>query len=59
MEEVNQIYFAENTVINKLKVVNAKFLGGDRLFCFISISMFASFKNPWAIIPSLSELHFR
>ena len=37
----------------------AKFLGSDRLFCFISVSKFGSFKNPFAMITSLSELSFR
>ena len=35
------------------------FLVRDRLFCFISICKFGSFKNPFAMITSLSELYFR
>ena len=31
----------------------------DRLFLFISICKFGSFKNPFATITSLSELYFR
>ena len=41
------------------KVPRAKFLGSDALLCFISIFKFGSFKNPFAMIPSLSELCFR
>ena len=37
----------------------AKFQGSDRLFCFISISKFSSFKNPYATITSLLKLPFR
>ena len=36
----------------------AKFLGSGR-FCFISISKFGSFKNPFTMIVSLSKLYFR
>ena len=31
----------------------------DGLFCFSSICKFGSFKNPFAMITSLSELYFR
>ena len=37
----------------------AKFLGSDGLFCFSSTCQFGSFKNPFAMITSLSELYFR
>ena len=39
--------------------MRAKFLGSNGLFCFISISKFGSFKNPFAVITSLPELYFR
>ena len=50
--------FVENTISNSPKVMRAKFLGSNRLFCFISICKFGSFKNPFATITSLSELCF-
>ena len=31
----------------------------DRRFCFTRICKFGNFKNPFAMITSLSELHFR
>ena len=51
--------FAENTISNLPKVLRAKFLGSDRLFCFISVCKFDSLKNPFARITSLSELYLR
>ena len=51
--------FIENTISNSLKVKRAKFLGSNRLFCFISICKFGSSKNPFPTITSLSELYFR
>ena len=51
--------FVKNTIGNSPKVLRAKFLGSDGLFCFISICNFGSFKNPFATISSLSELYFR
>ena len=39
--------------------MRARFLGGDEVFCFISICRFGSFQNPFAMITSLSEIHFR
>ena len=50
---------AENTISNSPKVPGARFLRKNGLFCFISISNFGSFKNPFAKITSLSELYFR
>ena len=50
--------FVENTIGNLPKVSRAKFLGSDGLFCFIKICKFGSFKNPFAMIASLSELYF-
>ena len=41
------------------KVLWAKLLGSDRLFCFSSKCKFGSFKNPFATITSLSELYSR
>ena len=38
--------FAENTVSNLPKVSRAKFLESNGFFCFISICMFSSLKNP-------------
>ena len=40
------------------KVSRAKFVGNDGLLCFISICKFGSFKKPFAMITSLSELYF-
>ena len=51
--------YVENTINNSPKVSRAKFLGSNRLFCFISICKFGSFKNPFATITSLPELSFR
>ena len=39
--------------------MRAKFLGSTGLFCLVSICKFGSFKNPFAMINSLSELYFR
>ena len=47
------------TISNSPKVLRAKFLGSDGLFCFSSICKFGSFKNPFAMITSLSELYSR
>ena len=52
--------FVENTIRISPKVATAKFLGSDRLFCFIvSIIKFGSFKKAFTVITSLSEFHFR
>ena len=58
-EEVSRFTFFENTISNSRKVLRAKFLESDVLFCFISICKFGSFKNPFATITSLSELYLR
>ena len=51
---------AEDNISGLLqKVPRAKFLGSDALLCFISMCKFGSFKNPFEMIPSLSELCFR
>ena len=44
------------TLLAIRQVTRAKFLRSNGLFCFISICKFGSFKNPFAIITSLSEL---
>ena len=49
--------FVENTISNMPKVLRAKFLGINELFCFISVCTFPSFK--FAMITCLSELYFR
>ena len=51
--------FVEIATSNLPKLQAAKFPGSDKLFCFISICKFGSFKNPFATITSLSELYFR
>ena len=51
--------FVESTIGNLPKVARAKFLENDELFSFISICKFGSFKNPFAMITSRSELYFR
>ena len=50
--------FVENTNNNSPKVLRAKCLGSDGLFCFSSIYKFGSFRNPFATITSKSELYF-
>ena len=49
----------ENTIGNFPKVPRATFLESDKLFCFISICKFGSFKNPFAMIISQSELYLK
>ena len=49
----------ENNLSGSLKVFRAKLLGSDWLFCFISKCKFGSFKNPFAMITSLSRLEFQ
>ena len=51
--------FVENIIGNSPEVPRAIFLRSVSLFCFISICMFGSFKNPFATITSLSELYLR
>ena len=51
--------FVEKTISNSPKIPRAKFLGSDRLFCFISICKVGSSKNPSALFTSLSELSFK
>ena len=47
--------FAENTISNMPKVKITKFLRGDRIPCFISISKFR-LKDPFTTISNLPEL---
>ena len=47
--------FVENTISNSPKVLRAKFLGSNGLFCFISICKFDSFKNPFTMITRLLD----
>ena len=54
----SRFIFVKNTIGNSPKVPRVKFLGSDGLFCFIRISKFGSFKNPFATITSLPELYF-
>ena len=51
--------FAENIISNSLEVPRSKFLGKDKLICFISICNFGSFSNPFTTITSLLERYFR
>ena len=51
--------FDENTISNSPKAQRVEFLGSNRLFCFIRMCKFASFKNLFATITSLSEHYFR
>ena len=44
-----------NTISNSPKAAKPKFLVSGRLFCFISISKFGSFKNLFPMINSLSK----
>lgn len=48
--------FAENTISNMPKVKITKFLRGDRIPCFISISKFSRLKDPFTTISNLPEL---
>ena len=49
----------KNTISNAPKLARAKFVGSDRLFCFVRISKFGSSQNNFAMITNLSELYFR
>ena len=59
MGKYNRFTFVENTISNSPKAPTVTFLGTDRLFCFISICKFGSFKNPFETITSLSAHYFR
>ena len=47
---IEEVTFVGKTISNSQKVLRAKFLGSDGLFCFSSICKFGSFKNPFATI---------
>ena len=51
--------FLRTLLTIRQKVPRAKFLESDGLFCVISICKFGSFRNPFAMVTSLSELYFR
>ena len=51
--------FNENTTSNLPEVSRSLQVSGKSLFCFSSIWKFASSKNPFETITSLSELYFR
>ena len=55
----NRGVIADLPLLRTLLAVHQKFLGRDGLFCFSSTWKFSSFKNPFAMITSLSELYFR
>ena len=50
---------AENTISILPKFPGLKFQRKGGLFCFISICKFRSFRNPFAMVSSLSELFFK
>ena len=50
--------FFENAIGNLPKVLRAKFVGSDGLFCVITVCMFSSFKNPFATNHWLPKLYF-
>ena len=53
-------FFVENTIRNSPKVPRAKFLEVMGSFVLVAyVWQFCSFKNPFAVITSLSELYFR
>ena len=57
----NKYWIADVTLLRTLsayqpKVKRTKFLKGDRIPCFISISKFGRFKNPFTNISNLFEL---
>ena len=62
-ELLNRGGVADLTLLRTLLAIHQKSwepsLGSNGLFCFISICKFGSFKNPFAMITSLSELYFR
>ena len=45
VEQRIRLTFAENTIMNLPKVLKIKFLEKEKLYCFISIYKFGSFKN--------------
>ena len=59
LSRYSRFTFVENAIGNSPKVTRITLLVSNELFCFISICKFGTFKNPFAIITSLSELYFR
>ena len=59
LRKYSRFTFVKNTLSNSPKVMRAKFLESNGLFCFFSICKFGSLKNPFAKITSLSELYLR
>ena len=55
----SRLAVVDKTIGDSPKVTRDKLLGSYRLFCFISISKFGSFKNPFVTITNLLEIHFR
>ena len=50
---------ADLRLLTTLLAIRQKFLGGNGLFCFISICKFGTFKTLFATITSLFELYLR
>ena len=55
-EKHNLFTFVEKTAFGTLKEARTKFIGVDKLLCFISISKFGRFDIPLAMIIGLTEL---
>ena len=53
IEGISRFIPVENTISNSLKVLRAKFLGSNGLFCFSRICKFGSLQSPFATITSL------
>ena len=51
--------FGENIICNSPTFARAKFQGGERHLCFISVRTFGSLKSPFITITSLPELDLR
>ena len=56
LRRYSRFTFVDNTIGNLPKVLRAKFLGCDWLFCFISICKLGRFKNSFATITSQWKL---
>ena len=53
IEGISRFIPVENTISNSPKVLRAKFLGSNGLFCFSRICKFGSLQSPFATITSL------
>ena len=51
-----RVTIVKKTTCNPQKVTKTKFSGDDKLNCFVSLSNFCRFTNPFAMIIVLSEL---